>query len=68
MHNQRLLVVLLVWYNSLILLGSSSMESSISTVKFPRRGIAFLNSGDWTAGFLGWENTVLEEELVESLG
>lgn len=68
MHNWKLPVVLLTWYNSLVLLGDGSVKSSITTVKPPGCGVASLNPGDMTAGSLGGENTILDEGLVEPLG
>ena len=60
MHNQRLLVVLLMWYNSLVLLRGGSVKSSITTMEPLGCGVASLNPGDIIAGSLGGGNTVLD--------
>ncbi len=67
-YNQRFPVVLLTWYNSLVLSGSGSMEFSITTVELPGCGVVSLNPGDGTTGPSEWRNTVSDEGLVEFSG
>lgn len=68
MHNQRLPVVLLTWYNSLVLLGGDRVEFSIIMVEPPGHGVVSLNLGDQTTGPPGRRNTISDERLVELLG
>ena len=68
MHNQRLPVVLLTWYNSLVLSVDGSVEFSITTVEPPGHGVVSLNPGDGTAGPPGRGNTISDEGLVELSG
>lgn len=55
-------MVLLMWYNSLVLSGNSGVESRLITMKFFTSGVILLNLGDGPAGFSS------DEELMEPLG
>lgn len=53
MHNQRLLVVVLTWYNNLILLKKGSVKFSILIIEPSRDVVAFLNPFDRPKKILG---------------
>lgn len=61
-------MVLLIWYNSLILSEDGSVKSLIATMELLGREIASLNPGNGTMGPLGQGNTVPNKGLMESLG
>lgn len=61
-------MVLLTWYNCLVLLGGSSVKFSITIVESSGCGVVSLNPGDRTVGLPGRGNTVLDERLIEFSG
>lgn len=61
-------MVILTWYNSLVLSGGSSVESSILTVEPSEGGVASLNPANEPAGPLGWGEAALNKGLLEFLG
>lgn len=61
-------MVLLMWYNSLILSGGGSLELSITTGELPRLGVDLLNLGKGPMEPLRWGKTGLNKRLVGFLG
>lgn len=61
-------MVILTWYNSLVLSGRSSVESSILTVEPFEGGTASLNPANELAKLLRWVEVAFDKGLVEFLG
>lgn len=67
MHNWRMPVILLTWYNSLVLLEGGSVKFSITIVELLGHKVVFLNPVNRKAGLLTQKKTIFDKGLMEFL-